>query len=148
MKKILLATDGSDHSARAAHTAGLLSSAIAIPVDVVNVVSDTALVTAGPIHDYARTEQIAITQRELLESLGADFVNRSAEIVRKAGGEVEVTKVLIGSPAHEIVRYADDNDADCIVMGRRGLGNVTGLLMGSVSHKVGHLTGRTLITTE
>ncbi|HEX6220227.1 MAG TPA: universal stress protein [Acidimicrobiia bacterium] len=148
MRKILLATDGSKHSARAAHTAGHLSSALAVPVDVINVVSDGALVTAGPIHEYARTEQIVITQRELLQSMGAEFVNDSADVVRKAGGRVGTTKVLIGSPAHEICRYAEENEVDCIVMGRRGLGDVGGLLMGSVSHKVGHLTGLTLITTE
>lgn len=74
MRKILLATDGSEHSVRAAHTAGQLSSAMQTPVDVINVVSDGALVTAGPIHEYARAEQIAITQRELLQSMGAHFV--------------------------------------------------------------------------
>lgn len=51
-------------------------------------------------------------------------------------------------PRTEIVRYAESQDADCIVMGRRGLGDVGGLFMGSVSHKVGHLTERTLVTTE
>ena len=68
--------------------------------------------TAGALHEYARTEQIAITQRELLESLGADFVNQAAEVVRRAGGEVGSTRVLIGSPARELVRYAGDNEVD------------------------------------
>ncbi|HXV71449.1 MAG TPA: universal stress protein [Acidimicrobiia bacterium] len=147
MREILLATDGSKHSLRAAETAGVISSALRARVNVINVVSD-ARVTAGPIDEYARAEQIAITQRDLLQSLGAEFVNESADIVRKAGGVVGSTRVLIGSPAREIVGYANDNDVDCIVMGRRGLGDAAGLLMGSVSHKVGHLTERTLITTE
>ncbi|HEX6286785.1 MAG TPA: universal stress protein [Acidimicrobiia bacterium] len=148
MKKILLATDGSEHSIRAAETAGLLSSALDVMVDVINVVSDATLVTTGPIHEYARVEQVAMTQRELHEALGADFVNEAANVVRKTGGQVGTTKVLIGSPAREIVGYADENEVDCVVMGRRGLGDAAGLLMGSVSHKVGHLTERTLITTE
>jgi len=148
MKRILLATDGSEHSARAAVTAGLLSSAVEMAVDVVNVVPDARLATAGPIHEYARAEQITITHRELLESLGAEFVNEAADVVRKAGGEVGSTKVLIGSPAREIVRYADENEADYLVMGRRGLGDAAALLIGSVSHEVGHLTERILITTH
>jgi len=148
MKRVLLAIDGSEHSNRAARVAGELSADLDVPVDVINVVSDTSLVTAGPIHEYARTEKIAISQRELLPSLGADLVVQAANVVREAGGQVGATDVLIGAPAHEIVRYAETQNADCIVMGRRGLGDVAGLFMGSISHKVGHLTGRTLVTTE
>jgi nucleotide-binding universal stress UspA family protein len=147
MKKILLAIDGSDHSKRAAQVAGELSAGLHIPVDVVNVVSDATLVT-GPVDEYARIEKIAISQRELLKALGADLVVQAANTVRQAGGDVGTTDVLIGAPAHQIVRYAENHYADCIVMGRRGLGDVGGLFMGSVSHKVGHLTDRTLITTE
>ena len=72
----------------------------------------------------------------------------AANIVREAGGDVRKTDVLIGAPAHQIVSYADDQDVDYIVMGRRGLGDLGGILMGSVAHKVGHLTPRTLVTTE
>lgn len=148
MNRILLAIDGSDHSERAARVAGELSGGLSVPVDIVNVVSDNTLVTAGPIHEYARIEKTAISQRELLQTLGADLVVQAANRVREAGGDVRRTDVLVGSPAHEIVRYAEDHEADCIVMGRRGLGDVGGILMGSVSHKVGHLTERTLVTTE
>ena len=74
MNRILLAIDGSDHSERAARVAGELSGAFGVPVDVVNVVSESTLVTAaGPIQGYARTEKIAISQRELLRTLGADL---------------------------------------------------------------------------
>ncbi len=148
MKRILLASDGSEHSIRASETAGRLSAALGIPVDVVNVVSDTTPVTSGAIHEYADVEQVVINQRDLFEAIGADVVQAAADMVRKAGGEVGTTKVLIGSPAREIVDYAEERDADCIIMGRRGLGNMSGLFMGSISHKVGHLSGKTLITTE
>lgn len=148
MRKIPLAIDGSGHSKRAARVAGELFAGLDVPVDVVNVVSDTVPVTAGQIEEYARVEKIVISHRELLQSLGADLVVHAASTVKKSGGRVGTTDVLIGSPAHEIVHYAENQDADCIVMGRRGLGDVGGLLLGSVSRKVGHLTERTLVTTE
>lgn len=148
MKRILLAIDGSAHSKRAAEVAGELSAGLDVPVDVVNVVSDTRFVNEGSIGEYARIEKIAISHRELLQSLGADLVVHAASTVKDSGGTVGRTEVLIGSPAHEVVHYAENQDADCIVMGRRGLGDVAGLFLGSVSHKVGHLTERTLVTTE
>jgi nucleotide-binding universal stress UspA family protein len=148
VKKILLAADGSEHALRAATTAGELSAAFHAPVDVVHVVSDVMSVTAGAVHEYARIEQIAMQQRELLQTVGSDTIRKAANAVRSAGGTVGGTDLLMGSAAHEIVRYADHHGCDCIVMGRRGLGNITGLLMGSVSHKVAHLTERTLVTTE
>jgi nucleotide-binding universal stress UspA family protein len=148
MNRILLAVDGSDHSERAAHVAGELSGGLGIPVDVVNVVSESTLVNVSSMQDYARAEKIAISQRELLQALGADLVVHAANVVREAGGHVKKTDVLIGAPAQQIVHYAEDEDIDCIVMGRRGLGDLGGMFMGSVSHKVGHLTPRTLVTTE
>ena len=148
MNRILLAVDGSDHSERAARVAGELSAGLGLPVDVVNVVSESSWVNVGSMQDYARAEKIAINQRELLQALGADLVVSAANRVRDAGGVVKRTDVLIGAPAQQIALYAEDEDIDIIVMGRRGLGDLGGMLMGSVSHKVGHLTPRTLVTTE
>jgi nucleotide-binding universal stress UspA family protein len=44
-----------------------------------------------------------------------------------------------GDPANAIVGYADRNGIDLIVLGSRGLGQVEGMLMGSVSRKVSNL---------
>lgn len=41
-----------------------------------------------------------------------------------------------GRPAHEIVKRAEAEHADLIVVGARGLGRITGALLGSVSHRV------------
>jgi nucleotide-binding universal stress UspA family protein len=43
-----------------------------------------------------------------------------------------------GSPSWHITNWANEHDVDLIVMGTRGLGNVRGLLMGSVAAKVIH----------
>lgn len=45
---------------------------------------------------------------------------------------------LQGIPADEILRYAEDNKADLIVMGSRGRSPASRLLMGSVSDAVVH----------
>ena len=43
---------------------------------------------------------------------------------------------LVGDPGHMIADFANEHAADLIVMGCRGLSDLKGLLLGSVSHKV------------
>jgi len=148
MDRILLAVDGSDHSMRAAALAGELSLKLSAPVDIVNVVAEGIPVVPDAVHDYAELEHVYLTQRDLLRSVGSDVIAVAAAKVKAAGGDVAAKEVIIGSPAHGIVQFAQDSAADCIVMGRRGLGDMRGFLVGSVSHKVGHLTETTLITVQ
>ena len=46
------------------------------------------------------------------------------------------TALEFGDPAGILVDYAKANAIDLVAMGRRGLGTLGGLLLGSVSHKV------------
>ena len=43
-----------------------------------------------------------------------------------------------GDPAGEIINAAEEHNADLIIMGSRGLGQVGGLILGSVSERVLH----------
>jgi nucleotide-binding universal stress UspA family protein len=51
-------------------------------------------------------------------------------------GVVATTELLVGDAADEIVAYADSVDADAIVVGTRGHGQIAGALIGSVSQRV------------
>jgi nucleotide-binding universal stress UspA family protein len=53
-----------------------------------------------------------------------------------------------GPLARTIVQVAKDRGADAIAMGSRGLGDVEGFLLGSVSHKVSSLAECTCITVK
>ena len=148
MDRILLAVDGSDHSERAAKVAGELSRCTGAAVEVVHVIPDRAAVTGTALHAYAQVEDVYVTQRELLVTGGEELLGRITRLVEDEGGAVKEANVAIGSPAYAIAEMAESRDVDAIVMGRRGLGDMGGLVMGSVTHKVGHLTGKTLVTTE
>jgi nucleotide-binding universal stress UspA family protein len=64
----------------------------------------------------------------------------------KAHGEVRNT--IFGYAAREIVNDAIEVDADVIVMGSRGRGDIAGLLLGSTAHKVIHLSDRPVLVVR
>jgi nucleotide-binding universal stress UspA family protein len=53
-----------------------------------------------------------------------------------------------GGSARTILKLAADRKVDLIVMGRRGLGDLQGLLLGSVSHKVSNLAECACLTVK
>ena len=71
----------------------------------------------------------------------AEEILQTAENRARGQGAMQVrTSIGVGHPAEAIVAHAKAEEADLIMMGRRGLGSVSGLLMGSVSNKVAHLS--------
>jgi nucleotide-binding universal stress UspA family protein len=145
---IVLAVDGSEHSDRAAEFAGRLSAWSGDVVDVLHVVHEPDVIPAAVMSEYSHLEHVYVSQRDVLEHVGNEIVSNAARIVRSNGGTVGHEEVEVGHAAQAIAAYADLVNAGSIVMGRRGLGGVEGLFLGSVSHRVGHLSHRTLITTE
>lgn len=147
MNTVLVAVDGSDHSGRAVDFAIELASRFQAGLTIVNVVSS---VTTVPMAwgAYAEVEGVYAGEGDALTRVGDEICSEAEKRAREAGVSFVETRVETGSPAHVIADLAEDIDADVIVMGRRGLGDFGGLLLGSISHKVGHLVDRTLITVR
>lgn len=147
MDGILLAVDGSEGADRAAVVAGELSRVFGVGVDVLHVVQHLHLVPPSLAAEYEHIEHVHLDTEEMLRSMGGRIVEDAASTVRSVGGSVEGATVVIGHPARTIVEHAEEHGDDTIVMGRRGLGTARGMLQGSVTTGVGHLTKRTLVTT-
>ncbi|MDX1401508.1 MAG: universal stress protein [Kiloniellales bacterium] len=73
---------------------------------------------------------------DLSEKVGRLLLSRILADVRASGIEDSATRLLDGSPARAILELAAETNTDLIVIGSRGHGNLTALVMGSVSHKV------------
>src|SRR5579883_1234297 len=123
--RILLATDGSPHALRAAAwTARMARECRDVDVVVVHVGHLPALALGGVV--------------EGLERAGRAILDRTVREAFPEGTARVTTVYRTGEPAGEIVRAAEELRADLIVVGSRGLGQIGGLILGSVSERVLH----------
>ncbi len=86
--------------------------------------------------------------REEREDAGKQVISRAAEAAREQGATNIETVVGQGDPARTILSEARKRGIDAIVMGSRGLSDLQGFVVGSVSHKVSHAAECTVITVR
>ena len=138
-KHILVPVDGSDSAQRAVEHAASLArtygARLVLLQVMVRIGSDQV---PASLREVARTEHIEVTEARLLRSVAESIVEKAKDLAKAGGAEDVETAIEHGDPANTIVDYGTTHDIDLIVMGRRGLGQLAGLLMGSVSHKVAH----------
>ena len=124
-RNILVAVDGSTHSARAVEEAVDLAGSMDGRVTLISVGTHPVV--------WPSPYQTTMSDAEL-EEVARAIVDQAAA---KVSDDVPVaTLVRIGRPANEIVTRAREGGHDLIVMGARGRGAMTSLLLGSVSHAV------------
>ena len=140
-KNILVAVDGSDNAERAVAVAADLAQKFDAQLIAVHVMRDNARDGSLPeLRDYEQLEHVEVSERSMLQSK-ADQILSHAEMRARGTEGVNIETVLReGDAATDILQVAKDRDADLIVMGTRGLGTLTGLLVGSVSQKVCQLS--------
>jgi nucleotide-binding universal stress UspA family protein len=118
--QLLIATDGSDCARRAAKYGIELADAYDAAVDVVSV--------------YRGDEAQGQATLDEITDLAAD------------AGVAADTELLSGKPAKSIVDYADEIDADLIVVGRRGRSGMRERLLGSITERVLRRSGPPVLT--
>lgn len=127
-KKILIPTDNSDVSIEAARhgleIARLMNSKVYV-IYVVDIMPFIGLPTEG----------FWETMREVLEEEGREAFKKIEKMAKEIGVDI-TTEILEGSPAREIVEYAERRGIDLIVMGTSGKSGIDRLLLGSVAEKV------------
>lgn len=132
MLKLLIAIDGSEGADRALDYALRLAKEGEIELAVLNVRADP--VVYGEIQVYVPVDRLIELEVQRSEALLAPAVEkiRSADV--RYTSEVEP-----GDAATVIARRAETLGCDGIVMGTRGMGPISNLLLGSVAAKVVHL---------
>lgn len=128
IQKILVPTDGSDYSVRAAEYG--ISVAKAHDAEIVFVYVVDELV----IDMFPKGEKRDEVEAELKND-GRRFLNYAIGLAEKAG--VKSTSMLLkGRPFEQIVNATKSFDVDLVVMGTYGRRGADRILMGSVAERV------------
>jgi nucleotide-binding universal stress UspA family protein len=127
-RKILLAVDGSEAAQRATDVAIDLARLSHGEIVVFHVLERAANLY-GAFELETAEEAAAITE---------PVVRRCKDEGVSARSEMAVA--MHGRVAHEVMAQAAEEHSDVIVLGSRGLTDLSGLLVGSVAHRVLHLS--------
>lgn len=174
MKTILVAIDGSDHAQRALDLAADIAGKYDGRLILLHVMDarsasnaerhmadvefadrlasyglsgdDDRVAGVSGIPTFLRThvDRDAIIKKVI----GEGVLHRARTHATELGARNVETVLATGDPARTIVETAEARGANLIVVGSRGLSDLGGLFLGSVSHKVNHLSGITVITVR
>ncbi|MDX8354993.1 universal stress protein [Cognatiyoonia sp. IB215182] len=130
-KNITVAIDGSDHAWRA----------LAVACDLakrydgrIHLVHTPELQSKGVPVGYGAVE-VQPTAAEIAKA-GEVVMAEAATIARDNGVEPATQSVCNGTPSEEAISLASETGSDLIVTGRRGIGGLQSLLLGSTSQKI------------
>ncbi len=129
--KYLLAVDGSDQSLDAVRFFEALSPAESLKVlHVANVPG-----IPYPAMGANVAKDLAMTVERAMKEEGEGVLNQAESLLPLHSGSL--SKLLeVGSPAELILKMAQEDNVDLVVMGARGMGRIQEQIFGSVSHRV------------
>ena len=126
IKKIILATDFSDSSRDASYHALLLAQTFKAELKALHVFDPSAWNVSSLTTDASvgGPEEARQRGKDILEELAKSF-------------DLEVETIFAeGDPGHEIVRVAEELNADLVVLGTHGLTGLKRIAIGSVAEFV------------
>lgn len=151
LRKLLLVTDGSVYSQQALDYLCQFLIPAGAEVSIMHVLppvpspeymirtwtAGADLIPAVPVQEF---EQAISEQVKEEEKAGQELLDNSIHTLEAAG--IKARSVLVhGDAATEIIDYAKTEGIDLIIAGSRGLSRVRGWLLGSVSRKLVHYAG-------
>ncbi|NYT83158.1 universal stress protein [Alcaligenaceae bacterium] len=129
MRNILVPVDGSDSSVRA------VKAAIQAMEDLkdckLHVITVHPPIVSGNVTRFFSAEAI----NDYYQDEGRNALLPAKTVLDEAGVSYQ-DSVQVGPVAITIAKYAKDHGCDLIIMGTRGLGSVTGMVLGSIATKV------------
>jgi len=152
MRTILAAVDQSHHAhdvmSRAAELAVLLRNDLVV----------LSVIGSDPMKQFSIVEEqnrFSGFHRELIfkhfpeNSLSVEQHGGTGGVYRLGTAGVRVqSRILSGNVVDKICEYAEEVNADMVLVGSRGLGNIGSLVLGSVSERVVHKCSRSVLVVR
>jgi nucleotide-binding universal stress UspA family protein len=133
-KSVVVGTDGSDTATQAVHQAVDLAKAVGARLELVSAYEPVpAQRLQQERRDAPEDLQWAINPREDVDAT----LEAAAKVASEAGVTVN-TYARQGDPADAILDVAEEQEADLIVVGNKGMTGAKRFLLGSVPNKVSH----------
>ena len=136
MFKVLLATDGSEYSQKAAQYTGQLCQKLEDCEITALYVKNLSFSVLGLAEEpYFETLPDSKLMQEQLDKVASSALAAAQEVLKDSGRRVTLRSEW-GRPPDVICRVAEQENFDLIVVGERGMGGIVGFFLGSVSQRV------------
>ena len=133
-KKIMVAVDFSEYSLKIAAHAGQLAEDLGAELIFVNVINQRDIDMVNQVTMY--TDKISV--KGYVDGLKEDRTENMQKLLKETSCNRIPNRFLIkkGVPFVELVKTAEEEQVDMVVMGTKGRGNIAGILFGSQAEKM------------
>lgn len=171
---ILVAIDGSDTANTALDLAAQLSAKLGLPLNIVHVmfyarhaerlerlvqgehlvreaareVAPGVNVVPGQMAQIFNSLKTRQQSERMIAAIGELLLDRAARTAKSKGATPIKTKLLNGDYAEAVLQEAEKLKPAMLVVGRRGLGPLKSMVLGSVSHKIHAHAKCTVVTAR
>jgi nucleotide-binding universal stress UspA family protein len=133
-KKIMVAVDFSEYSAKIADYAGRLAEDLGAELIFVNIINQRDIDMVKQVTMY--TDKISV--KGYIDGLKEDRTEKMQSLLKETNCSRIPNRFLIkkGVPFVELIETAKTEKVDMVVMGTKGRGNIAGILFGSQAEKM------------
>ncbi|XPV67507.1 MAG: universal stress protein [Halarcobacter sp.] len=140
-KKILVPTDGSQQANKALKVACEMAINNDAQISILSVFRHHSFIEGSLSMLPRQIDDKAYNLEDALGEYSKEIVGEAKEIALNYGVKKENVKgfVRIGPVTKEILEFVKDKDIEIVIIGKQGKGDLSGYLLGGVSHKVAGL---------
>jgi len=140
MKRILLATDGSEYALKGStYLADLYKGASDVEITVLNISPPVPPIYREE-HRDPQIRKVYSAWKKKIEQEAEKYIKESAEVIQRGGFKKSQIRAIhahqIVGVARDILREADARHSDACVIGKKGMGWFDDMFLGSITSKL------------